>query len=219
MFRLAFSEIADFGQRLDTPLVGEAYLDSIQKERLDRYGAKVLMPIALSLGAIARLAVWQEDGGPTTIGLTRVGKDGVPFEQRKIRSMVRGSESVIGLPQAKAWDDARITRRGRFIRRWSIDELLQVYNVKNGEMSLVSPRPKTPEEFSDYGKLDPDFKPAYTATRPGLTGLEQINGRAKLSPSERIELTKEYAAGACLAMDRDIILKTASAVFTGNGAC
>ena len=212
MLKLALVEIADYGQQLDTPLKGEAYFKSREKLLFDRYGAKILLPAAYPLIAISRLAVWA----------TQKGKDGdcptIAFEQQKIRSMVSDPESADRPALTKDPNDTRITTVGRVLRRWSIDELLQLHNVKNGDMSLVGHRPKSEPEFRQYCQLDSDFEPAYTIALPGITGLEQVNGRADLSPSQRIEFEKEYAAEACLALDCDILLKTAGAVLRGNGA-
>ncbi|HUS26111.1 MAG TPA: sugar transferase [Nevskiaceae bacterium] len=203
---------------MDTSLEGKAYLDSRQKQLLDAYGAHVLYAVAAPFLTMARLAVWAEDKGPTLIGLPRIGKDGKTFYQRKIRSMKPGSEHIPAPVGPKVRDDPRITRVGRVVRKFSVDELPQIGNIKRREMSLVGPRPKSPKEYGAYCELDPDFGPAYTLHLPGLTGLEQINGRAGTTVEERIAHTKQYAEEARLPLDLQVICSTAKAVLTANGA-
>jgi len=217
MFGRAFSEVINFGQSLDVPLVGEAYLNSTQKRLLDRYGARILLPTLAPLAAMARLAVLMEDGSPSAITIPRVGKGGIIFDQDKVRSMVKES-SVDTFTPLKDKNDSRVTKVGKVIRKFSIDEIPQLHNVKKGEMSLVGPRPKTPIEFLYYCNLDPEFEAPYTSCYPGLTGLEQIGGRGNLEVQERIELVKQYAEEACLALDLDILQKTAGAIYSRNGA-
>jgi lipopolysaccharide/colanic/teichoic acid biosynthesis glycosyltransferase len=214
----AFTEIINFGQRIDDASIGEAYLLSPQKRGLDYFGARVLQAVTAPLVIAARLAVLAEDGGPTMIGLTRIGKDGVPFQQLKIRSMRPGSESVENPEAIKERDDERMTRIGQLIRPWSLDELPQFTNVVRGEMSLIAARPKSAPEFWRYCELDAGYKAAYCLIAPGQTGPEQTSGRADLSPWQRIELTKEYAAEACLKRDLDILRKTAKVLCTREGA-
>lgn len=206
------------GEQLETSTSGSDYLHSPQKEYLDQCGARLLSKLTAPIVGLARLAVWAEDRGPAMISLPRVGQEGTVFGQRKIRSMKKGCELVPATSHLKSVSDKRVSKVGRHIRALSMDELPQFTNVMCGEMSLVGPRPKEPTEFLNYCEIDPDFYFAYTLPKPGITGLEQINGRAHTTPVERIEFTKEYFAEACLGLDLDILRKTLTVVLTQNGA-
>ncbi len=218
MYNLAVDDIVSFGKGLDTQLSGEAYLRGRQKQLLDHYGAKVLRPLATPIVNLARLAVLADQGSPTMVKLQRVGQYGVPFEQLKIRTMVRGAEKQLTPLRNKDARDERITNIGKYLRCYSIDELPQITNVLNGDMSLVGPRPKSISEFGAFTKLRPDFEPAYKSAQPGMTGIEQVNGRGELTPQERAEYAVQYAAEACLKLDLDILLKTAKVVKCHEGA-
>lgn len=132
--------------------------------------------------------------------------------------MITGTELLESRSALKTTGDDRVTRVGRFIRKCSLDELPQLENVREGTMSLVGPRPEPWSEYIGNCAIDRSFGPAYTACLPGLTGLEQINGRADIPQATRIELIKQYAEEACLALDIDILLKTAHSVFAADGA-
>ena len=133
--------------------------------------------------ALAALAVKLEDGGPVLYRQTRVGKDGVDFELLKLRTMVVGAEKQ-GAGWAVNRGDPRITRAGRFLRRLSLDELPQLWNVVRGDMSVIGPRPTLRYQVDQYDerqrrRLD---------VKPWITGWAQIHGRATLPWAERIEL-------------------------------
>lgn len=206
------------GERLDSTLQGQEYLNSQQKRILDKLGASGLKMATRPVRALAEHAVRREDGGPAVVELSRLGQNLEEFKQLKIRSMIAGEEDNNVLILDKGTRDSRITRVGRYIRELSIDELPQLDNVLNGEMSLVGPRPKSRLEIEHYTLLDSGFAAAYSAARPGLTGLEQIMGRAKLCPEDRIDLTYQYVEEASLALDLDILRKTIDAVVTKKGA-
>ena len=163
--------------------------------------------------AAAALAVKLEDGGPILFRQTRVGKDGVDFELLKLRSMVVDAERQ-GTGFAVDRGDSRITRVGRLLRRTSIDELPQLWNVVRGDMSLVGPRPPLPQEVDAYH----DAVYRRLRVRPGLTGLWQVSGRADLSWDESIKLDLRYVDNWSVAMDLMILWKTGRAVFGGSGA-
>ena len=161
--------------------------------------------------AAAALAVKLEDGGPVLYRQTRVGKDGRDFEVLKLRSMVVGAERQ-GLGYAVDRGDARITRVGRILRRTSIDELPQLWNVVRGDMSVIGPRPTLRYQVERYDerqrkRLD---------VRPGLTGWAQIHGRATLAWAERIELDVWYVEHRSPLLDLKILLRTPLALFGGT---
>ncbi len=161
--------------------------------------------------AAAALAVKLEDRGPVLFRQTRVGKDGEDFELLKLRSMVVDAERQ-GAGVAVDRGDARITRVGRILRRTSIDELPQLWNVVRGEMSVIGPRPTLRYQVERYTerqrrRLD---------VRPGLTGWAQIHGRATLPWADRIELDVWYVEHRSPRVDLTILLRTPLALFGGT---
>jgi lipopolysaccharide/colanic/teichoic acid biosynthesis glycosyltransferase len=161
--------------------------------------------------------------GPVFYLQRRVGKDGHTFTMVKFRTMVRDAESLRAKLLAanegagllfKMRSDPRVTRTGRWLRRYSIDELPQLLNVITGSMSLVGPRPPLPEETRKYG---PDVR-RRLLVKPGLTGLWQVSGRSDLPWDEAVRLDLRYVEDWSLAMDALILWKTVRAVLGGNGA-
>ena len=142
------------------------------------------LALASAVLAAAALAVMLGDGGPVLFKQTRVGKD---FELLKLRTMVVGAESK-GAGYAVDKGDSRITHVGRFLRRTSIDELPQLWNVVRGDMSLIGPRPTLRYQVENYD----DRQRRRLEVLPGITGWAQIHGRASLSWNERIELDVWY---------------------------
>jgi lipopolysaccharide/colanic/teichoic acid biosynthesis glycosyltransferase len=161
--------------------------------------------------AAAALAVKLEDGGPILFRQTRVGKDGADFELLKLRSMVVDAERK-GAGFAIDSGDARITRVGRFLRRTSIDELPQLWNVVRGEMSVIGPRPTLRYQVERYTER----QRKRLEVRPGLTGWAQIHGRAVLPWDDRIELDVWYVEHRSPAVDLKILLRTPLALFGGT---
>ena len=161
--------------------------------------------------AAAALAVKLEDGGPILFRQTRVGKDGVDFELLKLRSMVVDAEQK-GAGFAVDRGDARITRVGRLLRRTSIDELPQLWNVVRGEMSVIGPRPTLRYQVERYTER----QRKRLAVRPGLTGWAQIHGRAELPWADRIELDVWYVENRSPPVDLRILLRTPLALFGGT---
>ena len=160
---------------------------------------------------LAALISKLEGRGPVFYRQTRVGKDGEDFEVLKLRSMVVGAESL-GAGYAVDEGDARITRIGRILRRTSIDELPQLWNVLCGDMSVIGPRPTLRYQVEQYDeqqrrRLD---------VRPGLTGWAQVHGRASLPWAERIELDVWYVDHRSLRVDLAILLRTPLALFRGT---
>jgi lipopolysaccharide/colanic/teichoic acid biosynthesis glycosyltransferase len=184
----------------------------------------LLAPVLLILFALTRL-----DGGPALYGHVRIGRNGMPFRCLKFRSMVTNGDAVLAAHLAKdrsaqlEWDssrklkdDPRVTRLGRVLRKTSLDELPQLFNVLSGEMSLVGPRPVVQAELTSY--YGEDGQAAYLSVRPGITGLWQVSGRSNLAYNHRVALDMEYALKASLGMDAMILCRTVSVVVLGKGA-
>ncbi len=186
-------------------------LNRLLKRLLDVVGAGLALllsaPLLLVLAALVRL----DSAGPALFVQERVGENGRRFRMLKLRSMVAGADEM---PAPKQPDDPRVTRLGRFLRRWSLDELPQFWNVLVGEMSLVGPRPEEPRVVASYN----DWHRARLAVKPGLTGPMQINGRGDLPLDERVRLELDYIAHYSLARDLVILLRTVPAVLRGTGA-
>ncbi len=161
--------------------------------------------------ALAALAVKLEDGGPVLFRQTRVGKDGADFELLKLRTMVVGAERQ-GAGYSVDKGDARITRVGRFLRRTSLDELPQLWNVVRGEMSLIGPRPTLRYQVERYSER----QRRRLEVLPGITGWAQIHGRASLSWDERIELDVWYVDHRSPLTDLLILLRTPLALLGGT---
>jgi lipopolysaccharide/colanic/teichoic acid biosynthesis glycosyltransferase len=159
----------------------------------------------------AALAVKLEDGGPVLFRQRRVGKDGRDFELLKLRSMVVDSERT-GAGFAIDRDDSRITKIGRFLRRTSIDELPQLWNVVCGDMSVIGPRPTLRYQVDRYTER----QRRRLEVRPGLTGWAQIHGRATLPWEERIELDIWYVDNRSPLVDLKILARTPLALFGGT---
>ena len=160
---------------------------------------------------LAALATKLEDGGPVLYRQTRVGKDGKDFELLKLRTMVVGAETM-GKGWAVDQGDPRITRVGRVLRRTSVDELPQLWNVLRGDMSIVGPRPTLRYQVEQYDER----QRRRLEVRPGLTGWAQVNGRAALPWAERIELDVWYVENRSPKVDLQILLRTPLALFRGT---
>jgi lipopolysaccharide/colanic/teichoic acid biosynthesis glycosyltransferase len=161
--------------------------------------------------AAAAAAIKLEDGGPVLYRQRRVGKDGEDFELLKLRSMTVGAEHI-GAGVAVDKGDSRITRVGRVLRRTSVDELPQLWNVLRGDMSMIGPRPTLRYQVDRYS----DRQRRRLEVRPGLTGWAQVNGRATLSWDERIELDVWYVEHRSAPVDLKILLRTPLALFGGT---
>jgi lipopolysaccharide/colanic/teichoic acid biosynthesis glycosyltransferase len=160
---------------------------------------------------VAALAVKLEDGGPVLYRQTRVGKDGKDFELLKLRTMIVGAESQ-GAGFAVDEGDSRITRAGAILRKLSLDELPQLWNVLRGDMSMIGPRPTLRyqvEKYTPHQRRRLDVK-------PGITGWAQIHGRATLPWAERIELDVWYVEHRSPLLDLRILLRTPFALFGGT---
>jgi lipopolysaccharide/colanic/teichoic acid biosynthesis glycosyltransferase len=182
------------------------------KRLLDITISLTLTALTAPVVALAALAVRMESPGDPVYRQTRVGKDGRLFEIYKLRTMVSGAEFQ-GAGLAIAAGDHRITRVGSLLRRYSLDELPNLWNVLRGEMSIVGPRPTLAHQVDQYT----DRQRGRLAVKPGITGWAQINGRASLPWPERIELDLWYVEHRSLALDLRIISRTLGLVLSGSG--
>jgi lipopolysaccharide/colanic/teichoic acid biosynthesis glycosyltransferase len=164
--------------------------------------------LASPLLAVAALAIKLEDGGPVLYRQTRVGKDGVDFGLLKLRTMVVGAETM-GAGLSVNRGDARITRIGRVLRKLSVDELPQLWNVVRGEMSVIGPRPTLRYQVEQYD----EHQRHRLDVRPGITGWAQVNGRAELPWADRIELDVWYVEHRSPRLDLRILWRTPRALF------
>ncbi len=201
------------------------FCGSFRKRAFDLAGALILLPFLLPVVLVLCLIVMR-DGGAPIYGHTRIGREGRAFKCWKLRSMVSDShlrlqQHLASIPAAREeWatnfklrDDPRITPFGRMLRRTSLDELPQIWNVLRGDMSLVGPRPVTRSELRMYGAaLD-----HYLALRPGVTGLWQVSGRNEVSYDERVLLDVDYAHNCSWRLDLQIIFRTLPTVVTRTG--
>jgi lipopolysaccharide/colanic/teichoic acid biosynthesis glycosyltransferase len=162
--------------------------------------------------ALAAVAIRRESPGAVIYRQRRIGLDGRTFDVLKLRTMVHGAEHI-GPGLAINENDSRITRVGAFLRRTSLDELPNLVNVLRGEMSLIGPRPTLPAQVEQYTER----QRGRLALRPGITGWAQVNGRASLPWSERIELDLFYIEHRSLALDLKILWRTAALVLDGSG--
>jgi lipopolysaccharide/colanic/teichoic acid biosynthesis glycosyltransferase len=187
----------------------------------------VSMPITLLALAIVAAMVALSSPGPIFYSHRRIRKNGAFFSMWKFRTMCVNSGEVLeeylsGDPIARAeWNkthklrhDPRITRVGRFLRRYSLDELPQLWNLLTGQMSLVGPRPIVAAEVEKYG----DCFTCYCKVKPGLTGLWQVSGRSSLTYEQRVKLDCTYVQRWSLRRDMVILLKTFSSVVNQDGA-
>jgi exopolysaccharide biosynthesis polyprenyl glycosylphosphotransferase len=195
----------------------------VLKDLFDRIAAGaalvMLAPLMIAIG----LAVRTTGPGPVLFTQTRVGKDGRQFKIYKFRTMVVDAEKLLAELRAKNEHDGvlfkmrrdpRITAVGARLRKWSLDELPQLFNVLLGEMSLVGPRPALPDEAARYA----DHVRRRLVVRPGLTGLWQVSGRSDLSWEESVRLDLRYVENWSLALDLQIIWKTFSVILRRSGA-
>lgn len=190
------------------------------KRALDLAGGALLLAVTAPLMAIASAAIRLESPGPVLFRQKREGMDGRVFELLKFRTMHEGVHEEI-VPEEgpedlrflqKSEEDPRVTRVGRWLRRASLDELPQLWNVLRGEMSLVGPRPLPLWEGERLGLG------RRLVVRPGMTGLWQVSGRSSLSPEERVRLDLVYVQNWTVLLDLSILLRTLPAVVGGRGA-
>ena len=197
----------------------------IMKRAFDIVGSIAFLIAFSPLYLVLALLVKLEDRGPVFFGQTRTGRLGGEFQMYKFRSMRLNAEAEFGKLLAqnqhaegvtfKMKNDPRITRVGKWLRRFSLDELPQFVNVLKGGMSLVGPRPPTPREVSRYSLADR----RRLAVKPGLTCLWQVGGRSNIDFSGQVKLDVQYIESAGFWVDIKILIQTVRAVVGGNGAC
>jgi lipopolysaccharide/colanic/teichoic acid biosynthesis glycosyltransferase len=195
------------------------------KRFVDLLGSAALIILLTPLFALIALAIWIEDGGSIFFPQLRVGKFGRQFKMYKFRSMCPNAEQKLKALLAKNQhkegvtfklkDDPRITKVGKIMRKFSLDELPQFYNVFMGQMSLVGPRPPVPREVAKYTSADR----RRLAVKPGITCIWQVSGRAEIDFSGQVELDVNYIETQSLSTDLKILVKTVPAVISGKGAC
>lgn len=186
-------------------------------------GGVIILPFLLVIALLIRL----DSPGPIFYGHTRIGQGGQPFRAWKFRSMVQNADQVLdgyldAHPELRAaWEndhklksDPRITRVGKFLRRTSLDELPQLWNILRGEMSLVGPRPIVDEEIRHYG----DKLALYSKVPPGITGMWQVSGRNNITYEERVRLDAYYVRNWSIWLDCYILLRTVWVVLVAEGA-
>jgi exopolysaccharide biosynthesis polyprenyl glycosylphosphotransferase len=195
------------------------------KRAFDILVSAITLLLLAPLFTVIALAVWLEDGGPIFFAQTRVGRFGRHFKMYKIRSMCLNAEEKLkelltnnqhkeGIT-FKLKDDPRITRVGRWLRKYSLDELPQFFNVLIGDMSLVGPRPPVPREVAQYTLADR----RRLAAKPGITCIWQISGRSEIDFSDQVKLDVAYIETQTFWADLKILAMTFPAVISGKGAC
>lgn len=197
---------------------------AISKRLLDITVSSLLMLLLSPFLIAVAFIIWLYDGGAPLFRQRRVGRDGREFDFYKFRSMVVNAEAVREQLEAqnrhddprtfKLDGDPRITPFGRFLRKFSVDELPQLWNVFLGDMSLVGPRPPVPQEVDLY--TDKDWQ--RLSVKPGMTGLWQVSGRSNLPFPDQVRLDCEYIQRQGIGFDLLLIAKTIPAVITADGA-
>ncbi|MCL2356392.1 MAG: sugar transferase [Defluviitaleaceae bacterium] len=207
------------------------WTEETQESRLFYRFVKRAMDIVLSLAAIISLslvfaviavAVRLDSKGPAFFHHKRIGKDGKPFVLHKFRTMVRDADKIPFTAEQQAEfatnyklsNDPRITKLGSFLRKSSLDELPQLFNILRGDLSIVGPRPVVEDELEYYGV----HKYRFLSAKPGLTGYWQVNGRSRTTYEERVNLELFYVENASLGLDVKIIFKTVPVVLNKVGA-
>jgi lipopolysaccharide/colanic/teichoic acid biosynthesis glycosyltransferase len=198
----------------------------VVKRALDIIGGVIFLTLLSPLLAVVAVLVVLDSPGPALFSQRRLGRFGRPIRCLKFRSMYEDAEArLLADPvlfrryvehdyKVPAAIDTRITRIGRFIRRTSLDELPQLWNVLKGEMSLVGPRPIVPDEIHHYNGEGP----LLLSLKPGMTGAWQVSGRSSVSYPERATVELEYVEGWSLWRDLGILVRTLPAVLLGRGA-
>jgi exopolysaccharide biosynthesis polyprenyl glycosylphosphotransferase len=223
--RISHMEIDEFG---GIPMIGirEAGISGlgrVVKRGIDVTAAVIGLVLTAPLMGLLALVIKMESPGPVLFAQERVGKNGQLFTLYKFRSMVADAEDKKEIlrplneadgPLFKIKDDPRITRLGRWIRRFSLDELPQLYNVLTGDMSLIGPRPPIPAEVEQYL----EWHKRRLEVAPGLTGLSQVSGRSALTFDETALLDIYYIENWSPALDTKILLQTIPRVLFGSGA-
>jgi lipopolysaccharide/colanic/teichoic acid biosynthesis glycosyltransferase len=183
------------------------------KRALDLIIAVPAAIVTAPLIAVLCLLIRSESPGDPIFRQIRSGKDGEPFEIYKLRTMVQGAQQLGAGDAIAGSDDFRLTASGKWLRRYSLDELPNLWNVISGEMSIVGPRPTLPSQVAQYT----DRQRIRLQVRPGITGWAQVHGRASLSWPERIELDIHYVEHRSLGLDLQILVRTLRALWGTDG--
>jgi exopolysaccharide biosynthesis polyprenyl glycosylphosphotransferase len=202
----------------------DGYSYQLLKRAMDCIGAGIGLLVLSPLFAVMALLIKLESAGPVLFSQTRIGKDGVEFRCWKFRSMFQDAEQrkqelmqqneMAGGVTFKMKHDPRVTRVGRFIRKASIDELPQLWNVFNGDMSLVGPRPPVPQEVAQYTAHERQR----LAVKPGITCIWQVSGRSDIPFNEQVLMDIEYIRSRSLWLDISLLLRTIPAVLLARGS-
>lgn len=193
------------------------------KRQIDVWGALTLLVLLLPVLLVTVAMVRLSSRGPALYVQQRVGRNGRPFRMLKLRSMHANAHqerpAIVHLnevtgPVFKVRDDPRVTRVGRLLRRFSLDELPQLFNVLRGDMSLVGPRPPLPEEYAEYGPRERQR----LRVVPGITCIWQVKGRSDLDFDTWVDMDLEYIEGWSIREDLKLLLLTIPAVVSGRGA-
>nr|WP_240453735.1 sugar transferase [Chachezhania antarctica] len=209
----------------DSGKSGRAFYRRFGKRAADIVLCLTLLPVIAPVILMLWLFV-RRDGGPGFFGHRRIGQNGKVFRCWKIRTMVVDAETKLrdhlakNPAAAEEWErdrklenDPRITKLGNFLRKSSLDELPQIWNVLRGDMSFVGPRPIVRSEMNKYGV----YRNAYKTMKPGITGLWQVSGRNDISYDERIGLDLEYMQTVSFFKDLELVAKTGTAVLSRTG--
>lgn len=197
---------------ISRPERGQALLSRAVKRVLDLVLASIALAVSAPAYLLAALLVWKQKDGPVYFRQKRIGLDGRPFEMLKFRTMFADKGADMESPKDE--EDPRITNIGRYLRRYSLDELPQLLNVMRGEMSIVGPRPEMPFIVNQYGPLERER----LAAKPGITGLWQISFARREAIHRNIEYDIYYIENRSLLLDLVIIFLTGFAVVKGTGA-
>lgn len=193
------------------------------KRAIDIVGAGLALVVGWPIIAVAAVLIKLDSKGPVLFAQDRAGKGGRPFKIYKLRTMVPNAEDLLkeildldtlDEPVFKLKDDPRVTRVGRVLRRWSIDELPQLVNVLKGEMSLVGPRPEETRIVQRYSR----WHRLRLEAKPGITGPVQVGGRGDLPLERRVQLEVDYINHWSLRTDLAILAKTIPVVLRGDGS-
>lgn len=225
---LLFSKKLVFDQVSGVPLLEiefsalesyQGYLKEIMDIVLGTLGLIVFSPFFLIISILIKL----DSEGPVFYKHLRVGRYGKPFYLWKFRTMYKDADKILEShpelkkefeKEFKLKNDPRVTRVGRFLRKFSLDEIPQIFNILKGEMSVVGPRPVTFKELEKYGRYAEEI----LRVKPGLTGLWQVSGRSDVDYSQRVKFDLYYIQNWSILLDIEIILKTIPSVFFGKGA-
>lgn len=207
----------------DTGLLAASHIKLRKKRTADIVGSSICLVVLLPILLAAAIAVVVTSPGPPVFRQERIGRNGRPFNLYKFRSMRRSAEeerdklghiNEASGPVFKIKEDPRITRLGRFLRRSSIDELPQLWNVLRGDMSLVGPRPPLPEEVAEYS----DWERQRLLVKPGITCIWQVSGRSEIDFETWVQMDIDYINRWSPKLDLELLARTIPAVLTGRGA-